>query len=556
MGWNVVLHMGSTCGVAYRLIIWLRRWYDRPNRRGSSLLPCLPLPLILIAFLCLTSCTANNWSFVRQQNASAVMSMYRARPLEAVNGGQTILTIQDCTRIALANSLDLQAVLWEEQVREKIARAGQVKMLPRMDVFYGLMQRDRPAWSRSDVIDQEGAWEVVGPGPATGVTNFSTAREHNQRYWNVQAAWSPMDALMAGYLGQIKSNDALYSRYQRARVAQQLVGTVTSAFYRLLALHEALPKAQALENHRKNIVKDLGSLARNALVDNQEYLNAQSLHTEAKNQLSAVYADIERQRELLAAAMNVSPCSNLKLEGSLLPLPPTELDSCALEAAALVNRPECYQSDLVFANSVADAKRLMVKFFPRVDGFIGYFRDENKFFLNKNWIDGGMRITWDLMDFTANYLEHGAAQDRVVKTDQDRAVISMGILTQVKLKTLDSMKAVDRFKRASELTQQASEALRIAIEVETAKMRGADQSLIRITREKAKSNQLQAELDRLFALGEVHSAIADLNTCAGTNYPISTAIPVSESSAAPRLSHYPANALKSAAGLVRRALPW
>jgi hypothetical protein len=63
-------------------------------------------------------------------------------------------------------------------------------------------------------------------------------------------------------------------------------------------------------------------------------------------------------------------------------------------------------------------------------------------------------------------------------------------------------------------------------------------------------------LDRLFALGEVHSAIADLNTCAGTNYPVSTAIPVSESSAAPRLSHYPGNALKSAAGLVRRALPW
>ncbi|MBI5250032.1 MAG: TolC family protein [Desulfomonile tiedjei] len=543
----------TACGLSSKLI---GQAVHKESGSGSSRDGFLSRVLLMAALcLTLTSCSTD-WSFVRQQNASMVMSVYRARPLETVNGGKTVLTVHDCTRLALANSLDLQAVIWEERVRGRLAQASQLKMMPRMDGFYALSQRDRPSWSRSDVINQEGAWEVVGPGPATGVTNFSTGRERGWRNWNVQAAWSPMDALMAKYLHNIKSNEALYTSYQRVRVSQQLIGTVVSAFYRLLALNNALPKAQALETHRRDIVRDLEGLYKNAYVDSQEYLTAQNLFSEAKSLLSGIYVDVDKQRELLCAALNVSPCSYLKLDG-FLAAPPTEmLDSCKLEAAALVNRPECYQADLTFANSVADTKRLMVKFFPRVDGFVGYFRDENKFFLNKNWIDGGMRITWDLMDVCANFLEHEAATDRIAKTDQDRAAISMGILTQVKLKTLDSIKSVERFKKMTELREQVKEAYRISTDVETAKMRGAPQSLIRITREKAECNRLQAEIDALLALGEVHAAIADLEASAGINYPVNTAIPQQVPSVLTQASNAPATAFKKAGNIARRLLPW
>jgi len=452
--------------------------------------------------------------------------MYRARPLHVANHGKTDLSVHDCIRLALENSLDLQTASWDEQIKGKLAKSSLLRMLPTLKANYVLSTRDRPLWSRSDVFDQEGNFEVIGPGPGTGVTNFSTGRERFSRTANVQVEWSPMDALMARYLSEMRGNEYAHSGFQRVRVAQQLLSTVTAAFYRIVALNEAVPKVEALDRHRRNIVRDLESLVKSSLVDSQEYITARSLAAEAAQQLAEIHLNIGKQRELLAVAMNVCPDSFFRLIGTLIPLPASSLDPCQLETAALENRPEAYQADITLLNSVAEQKRLCVKYFPRVEGFLGYFRDENKFVLNRNWIDGGMKVTWDLLEFTANVLEHGASRDRVEKTDRERAVISLGILTQVRLKSLDAMKAFERLRKTDELEAGAREALRIAREVETVKDKSAPEKVIRIAREKALCVLLQAEIDRILALGDVHAAVADLDGTVGTNYPITQGQPV------------------------------
>lgn len=491
---------------------------------GVSERVCTVVVLPMLVAMLLSSCTPNILQ-VRQQNAAMVLSMYRARPLAAANNGQTCLAPQDCVRLALSNSLDLQAAFWDEQIKSNAAKGSMVRMLPRVEGFFELSQRDRPSFSRSDVLNEEGLFEVTGPGPGTGVTNFSTGREHTQRTWNTQIKWSPMDACMARYLASTRSNEALHSRYQRVRVAQQLVGATTAAFYRLLALNEALPKVQALESNRAAVARDLASLADKALVESQELITARSLLADAQNQLAETYVNIRKQRELLTAAMNVFPDSDFTVSGRLTPLPPIQLDSNKLESIALVNRPEAYQADLKLQSSSSDYKRLLVKLFPRVDGYIGYFRDENKFLLNNNWIDGGMRITWDLMDFTATLLEKEAAKDAIHKTDRERALVSMGILTQVKLRTLEAIRALDRVKKATDIKDQAGEGLRVAREQERARDRGAPSSVMRIARQQALCALLQAEAERLLALGEVHAALADLNTAVGINYAVASAHP-------------------------------
>jgi len=531
-----------------------RARFTRASELMSRGLCRASIAVVFLCFLCLSSCTVASVN-VRQQNAAMVLTMYRAKPLTVANHGKTDLGVHDCIRLALENSLDLQTAIWEEQVKGQIAAASRMRMYPRMEAGFLLSQRDRPLFSRSDVIDQEGAYEVVGPGPLTGVTNFSTGRERFQRTWQAQALWSPMDAMMARYLSHVKHNEVAYSAYQRVRVAQQLIGTVTGAFYRLLALVEALPKVEALESHRRSIVRDLGSLSKSQLVSSEEFLTAQSQLAEAQNQTAEVRLNIGRQKELLAVAMNVSPDSIFKLIGQLMPLPDYFLEPSKLEAAALVNRPEAYQADLTHVSSIADQKRLLVKFFPRVEGFIGYFRDENKFLLNKNWIDGGMRVTWDLMDFTANLLEHDAAKSRIFKTDRERAVISLGILSQVRLKTLEALKAVEKARKTSELRTQAQEALRIASDVEEAKDRRAATRLMRIAREKALCGLLQTEIDRLMALGEVHASAADVDAAVGTNYPVNNVSMPHVPEGRPSSFAKPLGAIKRAASFVGGFLP-
>jgi outer membrane protein TolC len=528
--------------------------YRKPRNRPFRLF------LFLLVGLCLglTACKAH-LSQIRHDNASLVLTTSRARPIEAANNGKNVLALHDCVRLALGNNLDIQSALWDEQVKNKLARASLGKMLPRIQGSYNMSQRDTLPWSRSDVIGQEGLYEALGPAPGTGVTNYSTSRERFSRNWSAQLLWSPMDAAMARYLADVKWNEASQAHFQRARVAQQLVGTVTSAFWRLRALNEAAPKAQALETHRKNIARDLKSLLENALVESQEYLTAKTQLAEASQQFSEVHLNIGRQRELIATAMNVSPDSCFQVIGDLR-LAVTGLDACKLEAAALVNRPEAYQADLAKESSIADQKRLMIRFFPRAEGFLGHFRDENKFYLDREWVDGGMRITWDLMDCLSNFLEHGAAKDRVYKTDRDRAVISLGILTQVRLKVLDAIKAFEKHKKTGELEDAAREIQRIARDVEQAKDRRATEKVIRIARERAMCNLLQAEIDRLMALGDAHAALAEVDTAVGTNYPVSEFHPPASPSPVEGLlcgatAQRPVQALKRAVGFFGGFLP-
>jgi outer membrane protein TolC len=487
---------------------------------------------------------------IRQRNASVVLQNYRARPLAVANLGQSNITLHDCRRIALGGSLDIQTAIWEEVVRENQAKASRVKMLPSIKLRYDLTARDRLPFSRSDVLGAEGAFEVVGPGPGTGVTNFSNSRERPSRKWQAELTWSPMDAAIARYVSHVKLNDAVHARYQRARVAQQLTGTVTAAFYRLLALTRALPKARALVSNRKSIVRDLESLSDSSLVEPREYLIAKAFLAEAEQQLSDTYVQMGKQRELLASAMNVCPDSAFNPRGTLLPLPPFNLEACNLESAALLNRPEAYQADLTHLSSYEDFRASIVRFFPRVEGFIGYFRDENKFQLTRYWTDGGLRITWDLMDFCANLMNHQAAEGRFNKTEREQAVISMAILSQVRLRTLEAMQALEEFRKTSRLKDQAAEGLRIARSQEEAKQRGAERQVIRIARQKALCEYLKSDIDRLASLGEVHAALAAVETAVGTNYPVAAVAPVPTRSYIPRIPLKPSRILSGAAGLI------
>ncbi len=512
----------------------------------------LRLLMLVLAAAMLVSCQASPLG-LRQQNATIMLSEYRSKPLQLITNGRVDLTVHECTRLALENSLEMEVALWEEQLRNKLAASSRMRMLPHVTGQYELSQRDRLPFSYSDVLGNEG--KPPG-GEGNGVTNYSTGREHNARRGQFEAKWSPTDAAVALYLSKVKGNETQFSRYQRVRVAQQLVALVTSAFFKLVALHEALPKAESLAGHRAHIVKDLSSLDDRSLVENEQLLMAKGQLTLAKRQLAEIRLDIDRQREILLTALRVTPCSVFRPVGCLLPFPPYCLDACKLEAAALVNRPETFQADLAVCSSLEENKAAIVKLFPRAEGFIGYYRDENKFQLERNWTEGGMRLTFDLMDFAAGLLEKQAAKGKVFKSDRERAVLSMTILTQVKLKTLDAMKALQESKKTEEIRDQAREALRVAGVQESAEDRLAPRRIMRIQKEKALSDLLQAEITHLKALGDVHAALADLDAAVGANFPVNQAFPRPKPSPVLLAKHGVKTTVDSAFGLVRRVFRW
>ncbi len=506
---------------------------------------------IMVLAVILGACSVTPMA-LRQQNASLMLAEYRTRPLETLTGGRVDLTVHECTRLALDNSLEIETTLWDEQIKNKLAAASKLRTLPRVSGQYELSARDRLPFSYSDVLGSEGNPPT---NTTTGVTTFSTARDLNARRGQFEVRWSPMDAAIACYLSNVKCNEAQYARYQRARVAQQLVATVTSAFYRLMALCAALPNAESVVAHRGHIVTDLSSLGDRSLVENEQLQFAKGQLTLSKRQLAEIQLDMDRQRELLLTALHVTPCSAFRPVGCL-DLPPCALDGCKLEAAALVNRPETFQADLAVSNSIEENKSAIVRLFPRAEGFLGYYRDENTFQLEKNYTEGGMRLTFDMMEFASNLLEKQAAKGKIFKSDRERAVLSMGILTQVRLKTIDATKAYQEEKKTWELLTQAQEMLRVAEVQEKANERLAPRRIMRIDREKALCDVLQADITHFKTAGEVHAAVADLDASVGSNFPVSQAFPRPRPGPLPMVTHATVTVIDKAVGLVRRIIRW
>lgn len=493
------------------------------------------LLILIFGALLLTSCKTNLVK-MRYTNATNVLSKMRARPAAAVKGGCSVFNVHDCVALALKNSLDVQTAFWEEQVRGAEVLSQKMRMLPKVEGRYELTLRDRHSWSRSDVIGAEGLYETLGPAPGTGVTRFSTGRERYGRKWQAEIRWSPMDAAMARYVSKIKCNEATHARYQRVRVAQKLVSNVKGVFYRLLALNMALPKAKQLVNDRQSIVRDLGALASKGLIDTEERVYAKDMLAQARRILADVKVGIEKQRELLATSLNICPTSCLQLEGALFPLPKACLDACKLEKLALVNRPEAYQADLAHLSSVDEYKRLIVKCFPKVEGYLGYYRDENKFLLHNDWSEGGMRITWDLMEFAADLFQKESASNKIIKTERETALVSMGLLSQVKLSVLDAISAIEEYKKFERLLSGEREKLRVARDVEDVKEREAQRKIIRIDRQAIRADMLEDDINRIMSAAEVHAALAELDATVGSNYPISAADPPPDRAVVPTLA--------------------
>ena len=313
-------------------------------------------------------------------NSAHVLINDRSRPA-TVALGKKRLSLEDCRSLALANNLDLQVARLDEFTKKAVAYSNETKLLPHFMFSGDLSERDNPPYSYSDVLGQEGR----NPSPTesgTGVTNFSTGHERSTWKYALETRWSPTDAGLAYYLTKSSRNERLKSHYQRIRVAQKLIGLVDASYFRLLSLQECLPLAQQHAAIRSDVAEKMKKLLEKRLVAVEECNRAKQQEVRARRQLARIGNQIEKQRNILASAIGLSPdyCvdGGFRVIGNLR-MPDLRGQLCDLELAAVQNRPEAFEAGLNHLNSVNDLKRTIIKYFPKVSGFWRFTRDKDKY---------------------------------------------------------------------------------------------------------------------------------------------------------------------------------
>ena len=446
-------------------------------------------------------------------NSALVLINNRAKPA-SVALGKKLLSLEDCRSLALTNNLDLQVARLDEFTKDAVAYSSKTKMFPHFAFSGDLSERDNPPYSYSDVLGQEG--RIPQPSSTgTGVTNYSTSHERSTWRYVLEARWSPTDVALAYYVAGSGRNDRLKSHYQRVRVAQKLIGLVDAAYFRLLSLQKCLPLAEKHAAIRSDIAAKVRKLFDKRLASVDDYNKTKQQEVRAERQLARIRNQMEKQRNLLASAMGVSPdyCPDggFKVTGRLC-VPVLDMEPCYMELTAVQNRPEAFEAGLNHLNSVNDLRRTIVKYFPKVSGYWRFTRDKDKFLYNKDWKEVGLSVYFDVLDWFSNVAESRAARFNSVKTEREMGTVALGITSQVRIGALQYYDAMDELRSAEAALRGTEEVFSIA------RRRSSREDLDKISVQEAEASVVLDKLERVKALGDANAELAELRAAMGVNY--------------------------------------
>lgn len=479
----------------------------------SLVVVCLPLLLCSCRSAFMDPFRSVDVNQLSRADSAMTLVNHRVKPAGAVVGKRH-LTLADCRSIALANNLDLQVARTEELTKRAVEWSNKTKLLPHFLASGELSQRDNPPYSYSDVLGQEGRTPNPGSG-GTGVTNYSTSHERSTWRYVLEMRWSPTDAALAYYLSKSSVNDRLKTHHQRVRVAQKLLAVVDGAFFRLLSLQDSLASAERLAAARATVASKMKQAFERKLVGIDQYSRATQQQIRARRLLARIRNEIERQRNILASAMALSP--DYCVDGGFLLIgeltaPHFEAPMCDLEMKAVQNRPEAIEAGLNHLSSVNDLKRTIVKYCPKVTGFWRYTKDKDKYLYNKDWKEVGLLVYFDLLDWLSNINEYRATRFNAVKTRQEMGTVALGITSQVRVAGLQYYDSLDELQSTRAALSSTDEVLKVA------KDRSSRDDLDRLALREAEANVLQNRIENTRALGEANALLAELQGAMGTNY--------------------------------------
>ena len=442
--------------------------------------------------------------------SAAALADTRIRPATTVTAKKE-LTLGDCRVLALANNLDLRTAQFQELAKRSIEYSSKTKLLPNFLVSTELAERDNIIYSYSDQGGNQGT--APGFGGTGQVSQWAVGHERSTFRLLMETNWSPTDAALAFYLSRSSINERLRSHYQRVRVAQKVLGVVESSFFRLLSLQDALPKAERLVGLRDQIIQDAERLFERNLITVEDYHRHRRNLSRARNLKERLINDIQRQRNLLASALALSPdtcVGGFSVIGELGQ--PTTICAGELEMVAIQNRPEAIQSGLSHLNSVNDYKRTLVKYLPRLSVYWRQTHDKDKYLYNKDWRDVGGQMQFDFVQWVSNLNESKAARSLVASSETEIGNVVIGIASQVRTAALAYLDAVAELRRTQDSLDSS---LRVSRIVEQRHTKNATD---KISVDEARADTTSDGIEKMRALGEVNATLGELNSATGVNY--------------------------------------
>ncbi|OGB40343.1 MAG: hypothetical protein A2461_08485 [Burkholderiales bacterium RIFOXYC2_FULL_59_8] len=369
------------------------------------------------------------------------------------------ITFHEASARALKYNLDYRLKLMEDALSRSLSDVASYEMLPRLVAGAGYVSRNNDSGGRS--IGIEDRIESLRP---------STSQDRDRTLANLTFSWNALDFGVSYYRAQQKADQVLMSEERRRKVVQNVLQDVRNSYWRALGSQRLIGRVDVLLMRVNRALERAKLVQRDGLMPQPQVLAYQRALLDAVNLLTLRRQDLELARAELSALMSVQPGTPYTLadeKEQALPTVPTHLED--LERMALEKRPEIMEEWYRKRVTENDIKAAKILLWPNVSVDLGAQYDSNRFNYNSNWIDTGIRLSWNMLKLTQLPALEKAQANQNKTDDMRRMALSMAVLTQVRV-------GVQRYALALSELQFSEESLRV------------DQSLLSFAKAAAKTH--------------------------------------------------------------------
>ncbi len=341
------------------------------------------------------------------------------------------ISFDEAVARALKYNLDYRLKIMESALASGLANLSRYDMLPNLLANAGYASRNNDSGGNSVDIDT---------GQRT-LTN-STSQERNRQLASAEFSWNMLDFGVSYFRAKQQADQYLIAEERRRRVIQNILQDTRASYWRAVGAQRLARDAEVLGERARSALERSREAEAQGLLPPRDALNYQRMLLDAVALLASRRQELEFAKRELAALMNVTPGTDFTVvEGVEPALMPVPFNIAELEEVALSNRPELREEDFRKRITADEARRQLVSLLPGISFTAGAQYDSNQYLYNNNWIESGVRVSFNLMK-ALSYPAMKDVQEAQKKNDQARRLaLSMAILTQVRV-------SVERYRLA------------------------------------------------------------------------------------------------------------
>ncbi|HYG25327.1 MAG TPA: VCBS domain-containing protein [Caulobacteraceae bacterium] len=353
------------------------------------------------------------------------------------------LTLNEAVARALKYNLDQRVSIAEQVIANHQFTVAQRELLPNIMATAGYNTRDTDMTRRS--------LDAVTGQPSNANPFISSERSHFTGELGV--TWNLLDFGVGYYNARQAGNRIFIADERRRKAVHTLIQDVQTAFWRAYS-------AQVL---RGQILETI-ELAESALVDAKQAeaerlrspldsLRFQRQILENLRTLEALDQELSTAKLDLARLINVPMTTEFSLAEPQTDFPDELLDAPVdqLEELAIIGSADIREQQYNARNARIEARKTLLRMFPRLTLDYGYNYDSDKFLINNTLNDAGAQIAYSLLNIANLPLNRRLAEAGVELADQRRVATLMAVISQVHISRQQYANSRALYERADQL---------------------------------------------------------------------------------------------------------